>query len=1172
MTADRAQTGTQIKGMPIAYKLSLLFFLFTLLTSGLTTLVLYRTASDQLMRDIQQRIHDLVSIAALQVDGDLHQQLTRPEQEGNTAYLQLKHNLQKLRASSSDIFYIYTMRQNKQGKIEFVVDATDNPTQIAHLGETYSDASAQLRHNFSTLQRPLVENQFYTDSWGTWLSGYAPFYNAQGIRSGVLGIDISAQTVINYKQQLLYRALTAIGIILPLILLLGYIMGRRFSTPILSMKATVERIGDGDLNQRISITSDDELGSLAATFNHMTQRLQQSQQQLSAMATTYRSIFDNATEGIFQTTPQGRFITVNKAMVTMLGYSSAQEMCSMITSIGEQLYTNPQERQASLRQLRTQGHIADMQVAFTRKNGSSFYVQLNARLLSTQDGDIIQGMALDISERREKERAEEERKTAQLASQAKSEFLANMSHEIRTPLNAVMGLTDLLQRTEVNTKQADYLSKIKSSSSSLLAVINDILDFSKIEAGHLQLEEIPFSVYEVMANLSEMFSHRAHEQEIELLIHIDDQTPSALIGDPTRLGQVLINLTSNALKFTRQGEIVIAVHPCSQQGDDAGQIMVEFSVTDTGIGIETTRLETIFDSFTQADSSTTRNFGGTGLGLTICRQLTQMMGGNITIESEQGKGSTFSFTVALRLQPENKQVSLIPPMDLRGLRVLIIDDNKTAREILATIIESFHMQATTAHSGQAALELLQQDQDGFDLVLLDWKMPEMNGLETARKVKSDLHLNKLPIICMVSAYGREDLMQQSERKFLDAFLHKPVNQSFLFDAIMELFGRCEKMLDNKKHQIIAEPLAEKKQLTGRRVLLVEDKEINREIAIEWLNSAGISVEIAEDGQQAVDFFANPNAPRVDGVLMDIQMPNMDGLEATHKLREKTELQELPIIAMTAHAMQGDREKCLAAGMNDYITKPIDPRILFSTLATWLGDGNTPSTAVQSVSEVNNLPSTPQSAPTQESSQTINGVDMAQGLYRVNQNQNLYHKLLRSFAAEYAPAAKQMEQMLQQQNHKAARELSHSIKGLAANLGATELSKLAADIEQALIQEQPATTIMEQLPTLTQELLLVTTSITQQLSMPTTKTENIPPPATTILDNSALSEQLQHLNQLLDDDLVAAQELLANLEPQLRHTDIADHFNTLSNAMEEFDIDTAQKIISELLSGLEKTEE
>ncbi|MEA3543675.1 MAG: response regulator [Thermodesulfobacteriota bacterium] len=1110
--------------------------------------MLYRTSSDQLMHDLQQRIHDLVSVAALQVDGDLHHQLIHPEQEGNSTYLQLKQHLQKLRDSSSDIFYIYTMRKNQRGKIEFVVDATDNSEEIAHLGEIYSDARTQLRNNFTTLQRPLVEDQFYTDTWGTWLSGYAPFYDSQGDRAGILGIDISAQTVIHYKQQLLKRALTAIGIILPLILLLGYLMGRRFSSPIIAMKSTVELIGDGDLCQRVDIESNDELGSLADTFNHMTQQLQQNQRQLQSMATTYRSIFDNATEGIFQATTQGRFITVNQALVAMLGYASEQELCSTIADIEEQLYTNPQERKATLQQLREQGRIDGMQVAFTRKDGSSFYVQLNLRTLSTKEGEIIQGMALDISERRKKEQAEKERKAAELASQAKSDFLANMSHEIRTPLNAVMGLTDLLQRTEVTAKQADYLSKIKSSSRSLLSVINDILDFSKIEAGHLKLEEIPFSLYEVMANLAEMFSHKAHEQEIELLIHIDDQVPSALIGDPTRLGQILINLTGNALKFTRQGEIVIAVRLCQQQDDETEQLIVEFSVTDTGIGIESKRLETIFDSFTQADSSTTRKFGGTGLGLTICRQLTQLMGGNITIESDQGKGSTFCFTVALRLQPDDQQISMLPPVDLRGLRVLIVDDNKTARDILASIIDSFQMQATTASSGQEALELLQQDLDGFDLVLLDWKMPEMNGLQTARQVKSNLHLNKLPIICMISAYGREDLMQQGERKFLDAFLHKPVNQSFLFDAIMELFGRQKNMLDNKKQRPTTEPLPEKIQLAGRRVLLVEDKEINREIAIEWLKSAEISVEIAEDGQQAVDFFADPDVPLFDGVLMDIQMPNMDGLEATRKLRQNVTLQDLPIIAMTAHAMQGDREKCLAAGMNDYITKPIDPRLLFSTLAKWIGNDSTSSTAVPSLAEKTHRSTTSQAVAIPEPSQIIAGIDTAQGLYRVNQNQKLYHKLLRSFAAEYAAAAEKIEQMLQQQNHQAAREMSHSIKGLAANLGAIELSQLAANVELLLIQEQPTANILKQLPMLTQELLRVTASIKQQLSLPAATIENIPPPMT-VLDSSELIGQLQFLNQFLDDDLVAAQELLAKLEPQLRHPDSANCYDTLYNAMD-----------------------
>jgi CheY-like chemotaxis protein len=477
-----------------------------------------------------------------------------------------------------------------------------------------------------------------------------------------------------------------------------------------------------------------------------------------------------------------------------------------------------------------------------------------------------------------------------------------------------MGMTDLLKRTRLSEKQQNYLNKITISSQSLLSVINDILDFSKIEAGRLDLEETEFSLQETLANISEMYALSAYEKEIELAVSIDEDVPHALVGDPVRLGQVLINLTGNAIKFTQGGEVVIRVRTAKVPPPGPGLTALEFSVADTGIGIASNRLNLIFESFSQADSSITRRHGGTGLGLAICTKLTRLMGGEIFVESTPGRGSTFTFTAVFAKQAEEQQACLLPPIDMRGLRVLIVDDNQTSRDILAAGIQSFQMTAFTAASGEQALELISGADQSFDLILMDWRMPGLNGIETARRIKSEMKLEKLPIICMVSAYGREDLLQQADKSILDAFLHKPVNSSLLFDTIMGLFNR------HSDHPAPGVGPAESvenwssEHLAGVRILLVEDNAINQEVACEWLKSWGMDVTTADNGNAALKILTIDDA--FDAVLMDIQMPDMDGYEATRCILEDASIDPPPIIAMTAHAMQGTREKCLEAGMSD----------------------------------------------------------------------------------------------------------------------------------------------------------------------------------------------------------------------------------------------------------------
>ena len=695
-----------------------------------------------------------------------------------------------------------------------------------------------------------------------------------------------------------------------------------------------------------------------------------------------------------------------------------------------------------------------------RPDGSLRTLWDEAVTLRDAQGRVVRmvGVSFDITERRlaqqtlERSNAELEwrvrERTAELeaATRAKSEFLANMSHEIRTPMNAILGMNELALRTTLNAKQRDYLSKVKVAANSLLAIINDILDFSKVEAGKLEMESREFVLQDVLDRVTAVVGLKAQEKGLDLLLSTASDLPAVLVGDPLRLEQVLINLCSNAVKFTADGEIVLVTVASSIAGSES--ITLHFAVRDSGVGIDEAQLGRLFQPFDQLDASTTRKFGGTGLGLAICRQLVTLMGGEIGVTSKLGEGSTFFFTAVLGVAAGAQSVPVaLPSPGMRDLRILVVDDSADSCQIFKDLLQGLGYQPVIANSAWAGLaELERADAQPYDLVLLDWKMPGTDGFDLVELIRRSSRVKRLPRMIMVTAYGDETLTRRAAARRLDGCLSKPVSPSALLDAIMGVFGPQPSGSMDAALPLAQDVVGAPPQLRGRRVLLVEDNEFNRIVATEWLRDvAGMRVSVAVNGEQAVKLI---RSERFDAVLMDVQMPVMDGYQATTLIRQDPSLATLPIIAMTAHAMARDRDKCLAVGMNDHVSKPFDSRELFAVLMRWIEGKPVAEAAAPSALEA---PATNSPA-----------VSFDVGLQLCLGRSELYREIVDRFLDSLADEPAQVEAAVAGQRLHSAREIAHSTVSTASILGAVPLAAAARALERGVVEGDP-----ERLPLLVQ---------------------------------------------------------------------------------------------------------
>ncbi len=945
-------------------------------------------------------------------------------------------------------------------------------------------------------------------------------------------------------------------------ILLNFMLSRFVVRPVSLLREAIIKIQKGHLGETVDLPFRDEIGIMGEAFNAMSLELYAGQEALKQAEEKFRGIFENASVGIYRSTADeaGTLLTVNPAFAQIMGYASVEDVMQSVVDIRSQLYVDADDRDRLRRQLRQSGMVTGFETRLRRKDGTLIDVSMNVRLVKNENGEtaFFEGIVEDITEKKQASQFRIAKEAAEAAARAKSQFLANMSHEIRTPMNAIIGLTYLALKTDLTAKQRDYLRKIEASSKSLLHIINDILDFSKIEAGRLEMEKVNFDLTETLKELATVVDVKTRDKKsLNALFVVDPRLPVHLIGDPTRLRQVLINLCDNAIKFTEKGEVTLTV---SEVRRSESSVTLRFSVEDTGIGMHQTQIDRLFQSFTQADSSTTRKFGGTGLGLVICKVLVEKMNGDIWVESQVGQGSRFTFTAAFDLFSAHQATGAMPQDRLAALNVMVISGDSTYREQLGKHLRPLHFRWWDLLTPAQSLEKLTDPVTAasYDLMLLDWRSPGTDEHRALSQAKRHADLNQIPVVLMVDMPPAGGVVRFAGEVGLESLLVKPFDRKALLVAITETLhrsGPSAASADARK-----DPAGKRfSALEGARVLLVEDNEINRQLTRELLAGAGMIVTTAGNGLEALEALEHRE---VDAVLMDVQMPVMDGYEATAEIRRQKRFKDLPIIALTSHAMSGDREKSVEVGMNDHIAKPIDPDQLFATLLSQITPTGRPITAgypgpkdaVEMAVAVDDLVEMP-------------GIDVKSGLVRAGGREAFYGDLLAKFHRDFSDSGGRMEAFIAAGESESALRLLHTVKGVSANLGATELSRAAADLETVLRRKE-VEAIDGRLTVFQSALAVVLDTISVRLKAKLQDTRTATPRP--LADAEKLRRFLLQLEPcLLDREARACKEIMKQINAFSWPSEHAQDVEALSLLIDRYKFKEGQIVFSRIVSRLER---
>lgn len=771
---------------------------------------------------------------------------------------------------------------------------------------------------------------------------------------------------------------------------------------------------------------------------------------------------------------------------------------------------------------------------------------------------VILGLVFNIRSDYERSRRRLRKSNEELSDSTKykSEFLAIMSHEIRTPMNAIIGLTNLALKTDLNSKQEDYLVKIDLSAHSLLGIINDILDYSKIDAGKLSIENINFNLLVVFETVNILNSQKAHDKGLEFSFHINPDVPFNLVGDSLRIGQIITNYCSNAIKFTANGEVVVRIEVAEEISDT--EIKLQFSVMDTGIGLTEEQKSKLFQMFAQADSSTTRKYGGTGLGLAINKHLAEMMGGETWVESEYGKGSTFYFNAVFGVQDKQHITEYKAPNDITDINVLVCDDNITALKICKEAMDYFRFKVTTVSSGIEVLKKL--NESNYDLLIIDNIMPEMTGIETVQNIKENKAFENLKII-MISSYEKPEFEYQAMKIGVNGFLIKPYTYSSIFDMIMDAFGKDLRTAKIKLHKGSID-MKKLEKISGSNILLVEDNKLNQQVASEILRDAGFVIDIANNGKEALEKIIASGVPsRYDLVFMDIQMPIMDGYQATQEIRKLSQYDDVPVVAMTADAMKGIREKCLEVGMNDMIAKPVDPDVLCKVMLQWIKPN-----MEQKVKKERTISASSQKLKAKRSTTCtdeeyieipdIPGLNIVVALKRVNNKKKLYLSMLEHFYNNNQGFCIELRKLMDKNDFDGARRAAHTLKGLSGNIGADHIHSLSKSVENSILEKDISRFEFE-IVKLEHEMNGLFAHISSKLDLDNTTT--IEP-----LDIERIRKIIPNLRQLLQDNSGKAILLIEDL----KGAGISgNHFDELVHKLNKFDFKNAILILKKIEESL-----